>query len=129
VDIKMPTHGLLTAGGVVSLLLGSLMLTAGAAPYLSISPWVILLVVAFTAAFFVFVVGKAILAQRRRAVTGREGVVGALGAVRQSQTVDGTVMVLVQGELWEATSSESLAAGDRVKVVAMDGLCLRVEKA
>ncbi|MDP3047620.1 MAG: nodulation protein NfeD [Chloroflexota bacterium] len=129
VDIKMPTHGLLTAGGVVSLLLGSLMLTSGAAPYLTISPWVILLVVAFTAAFFAFVVGKAILAQRHRAVTGREGLVGALGAVRQSQTIVGTVMVLVQGELWEATSSESLAAGDRVKVVAMDGLCLRVEKA
>jgi membrane-bound serine protease (ClpP class) len=128
-DVKMPTHGLLTAGGVASLLLGSLMLTAGAAPYLTISPWVILLTVAVTAAFFAFVVGKAILAQRRRAVTGREGVVGALGAVRQSQTIAGAVMVLVQGELWEATSSESLAAGDKVRVVAMDGLCLRVEKA
>jgi membrane-bound serine protease (ClpP class) len=129
VDIKMPTHGLLTAGGVVSLFLGSLMLTAGAAPYLSISPSVIVLTVAFTAAFFAFVVAKAILAQRRRAVTGREGVVGATGSVRQSQTIAGTVMVLVQGELWEATSSQSLAAGDKVKVVAMDGLCLRVEKA
>jgi membrane-bound serine protease (ClpP class) len=129
VDIKMPTHGLLTAGGVVSLFLGSLMLTAGAAPYLSISPWVILLTVGFTAAFFAFVVGKAILAQRRRAVTGREGVVGAVGSVRQSQTIAGTLMVLVQGELWEATSSQTLAAGDKVTVVAMDGLCLRVEKA
>jgi membrane-bound serine protease (ClpP class) len=114
---------------VVSLFLGSLMLTAGAAPYLSISPSVIVLTVAFTAAFFAFVVAKAILAQRRRAVTGREGVVGATGSVRQSQTIAGTVMVLVQGELWEATSSQSLAAGDKVKVVAMDGLCLRVEKA
>jgi membrane-bound serine protease (ClpP class) len=129
IDIKMPTHGLLTAGGVVSLLMGSLMLTAGAAPYLSISPWVIVLTVAVTASFFAFVVGKALLAQRRRAVTGREGVVGASGAVRQSQTIAGTLMVMVQGELWEAASSESLAAGDRVKVVAMDGLCLRVAKA
>jgi membrane-bound serine protease (ClpP class) len=129
IDIKVPTHGLLTAGGVVSLFLGSLMLTAGAAPYLSISPWVILLTVAFTAAFFAFVVGKAILAQRRRAVTGREGVVGTMGAVRQTQAVAGTMMVLVQGELWEATSGQSLAAGEKVKVVGMDGLKLRVEKA
>jgi membrane-bound serine protease (ClpP class) len=90
---------------------------------------VIVLTVAVTASFFAFVVGKALLAQRRRAVTGREGVVGASGAVRQSQTIAGTLMVMVQGELWEAASSESLAAGDRVKVVAMDGLCLRVAKA
>ncbi len=125
IDVKMPTHGLLTVGGVVSLSLGSLMLTSGAAPYLSISPWVIAAVVLCTALFFAFIIGKAVMAQRKRAVTGKEGLIGAVGIVKKPLAPDG--MVLVQGELWGASAGgEGIEAGEQVKVVKMEGLRLKV---
>jgi len=125
-EVKVTSHGLLTAGGVIALFLGSLMLTSGAAPYFSISPLVIVTVVAFTALFFLFVVGKAILAQRRQAVTGREGLVGAVGLAKSPLAPDG--VVLIQGELWEASAEgERVEAGERVRVVKVEGLRLIVK--
>jgi membrane-bound serine protease (ClpP class) len=127
-EVKVMSHGMLTIGGIIALVLGSLMLTSGAEPYFTISPWSILFVVVITASFFAFAVAKAIAAQRRQAVTGKEGLSGITGVVRRELAPSG--MVMVQGELWEAyTLGDSLAAGERVKVLAMEGLRLRVEKA
>lgn len=129
IEVKMPTHGLLTVGGIVSLFLGSLMLTSGAAPYLSISPVVIALVVGFTALFFAFVVGKAIAAQRRPAVTGGEGLMGEVGTVRKVLEPASQAVIMVQGELWKAeTTGEPLAVGEHVRVVAVQGLRLTVQR-
>lgn len=125
-EVKVTSHGLLTAGGIIALLLGSLMLTSGAAPYFSISPLVITSVVALTALFFLFVVGKAIMAQRQKTVTGREGLIGATGLAKSPLAPDGVVMV--QGELWEASAEgERIEAGERVRVVKVEGLRLIVK--
>lgn len=125
-EVKVTSHGLLTAGGVIALFLGSLMLTSGAAPYFTISPLVIVTVVGSTTLFFLFVVGKAIMAQRRQAVTGREGLVGAVGLAKSPLAPDGVVMV--QGELWEASSEgERIEAGERVRVIKVEGLRLTVK--
>ncbi len=127
-EVKVMSHGLLTIGGIIAMILGSLMLTSGAAPYFTISPWAILFVVAITSSFFAFAVAKAIAAQRHQAVTGQEGLKGAVGDVRRALAPSG--MVMLQGELWEAyTTGEPLAVGDRVRVLAMEGLRLKVEKA
>ena len=80
-----------------------------------------------TALFFAFIVGKAVLAQRKRAVTGREGLVGEIGVVKRALSPTG--MVLVQGELWEASAEgEPVEAGERVRVLQMEGLRLKVAR-
>jgi len=126
VEVKAPTHGLLTTGGIIAMLLGSLLLINSTAPYFTISRELIAAVVGLTAAFFIFVVGAALRAQRRRVTTGREGLVGQVGVAKAALAPSGTI--LVDGELWEATSlSGRIEPGQRVRVIEVDGLRLRVK--
>jgi membrane-bound serine protease (ClpP class) len=125
VDIKAPTHGVLTAGGLVSFVLGAFVLfnTGG----LEI-PWVTIIGLALgTAAFFVFAIAKVVVAQRHRPVTGFEGLIGETAVVRQALQPEG--MVLAEGELWRAESeSGPLAVGTRVVVTGRDGYRLKVRR-
>ncbi len=126
VEVKAPTHGLLTTGGIIAMFLGSLLLISSTAPYFTISRELIAAVVGLTAAFFVFVVGAALRAQRRRVTTGREGLVGQVGVAKAALAPSGPI--LVDGELWEATSlSGRIEPGQRVRVVEVDGLRLKVK--
>ncbi len=127
-DIKVPSHGVLTAGGIGSFVLGSLLLTGDREPFLRISLTLILTVAVLTAAFFAFAVGAGVRAQRRRVQTGREALIGAEGVVRSELAPEGTVFV--QGELWKAaTTGGTIPTGERVRVTGMDGLRLRVRSA
>jgi membrane-bound serine protease (ClpP class) len=127
-DIKVPSHGVLTTGGVISFVLGSLLLTQNQAPFLRISLTLILVSAAVTALFFMFAVGAGIRAQRRTVKTGREAMVGAIGVVRRD--LDPTGTVFVEGELWNADSVDGVInAGDSVQVVRARGLHLEVRKA
>ena len=126
-DIKVPSHGILTAGGIASFVLGSLLLTERQAPFLRISLTLILTMAALTTAFFGFAVGAGLRAQRQKVQTGREGLVGAVGVARSQLGPEGTV--LVQGEIWTAESVDGvIPAGSRVRVTQVDGLRLRVKK-
>ena len=126
-DIKVPSHGVLTAGGVAAFFLGALLLTEHQAPFLRISITLIVTMTVLTAAFFAFAVGAGIRAQMRRVQTGREGLVGAVGVARTDLTPAGTVFV--QGELWSAESADGvMPAGQRVRVTRVDGLRLEVRK-
>src|SRR6516162_5868356 len=126
-DIKVPSHGILTAGGLASFVMGSLLLTERQAPYLRISLVLILVMAGLTAAFFAFAVGAGIRAQKQRVQTGREGLVGAVGVARSELAPEGTVFV--QGELWSAESADGvIPSGERVRVTRVDGLHLRVRK-
>ena len=126
-DIKVPTHGILTAGGLVSFVLGSLLLTERQAPFLRISLTLILSMAAVTGGFFAFAVGAGIRAQARRVQTGREGLIGAVGVVRSDLGPAG--IVFVQGELWSAESLDgTIPAGGRVRVARVDGLRLQVKR-
>ena len=126
-DIKVPSHGVLTAGGLAAFILGSLLLTERQAPFLRISITLILTMAALTAGFFAFAVGAGIRAQKQRVQTGREGLVGAVGVARSELAPAGTVFV--QGEIWSAESVDGpIPAGGRVRVTRVDGLRLRVRK-
>ncbi len=126
-DIKVPSHGVLTAGGVASFFLGALLLTEHQAPFLRISITLIVTMTVFTAGFFAFAVGAGIRAQKRRVQTGREGLIGAVGVARTELAPAGTVFVL--GELWSAESADGvIPAGQRVRVTRVDGLRLEVRK-
>lgn len=124
-DIKVPSHGVLTAGGIGSFVLGSLLLTGEHAPFLRISVTLIVTVAVLTAAFFVFAVGAGVRAQARKAQTGREALIGAVGVTRSELAPQGTVFVL--GELWNAETADGvIQAGRRVGVVSVSGLRLKV---
>ncbi len=126
-DIKVPSHGILTAGGLASFFLGSLLLTENQLPFLRISFTLIVTMTVLTTAFFAFAVGAGIRAQAQKVQTGREGLVGAVGVARTDLAPAGTVFV--QGELWSAESEDGvISAGQRVRVVRVSGLRLVVRR-
>lgn len=125
-DVLTPSLGVLTGLGVLSFALGATVLFSS--PLYQVSLSLVLTVVGFTAAFILFVVAKAIAAQRRPAATGTSALVGAQGVVRKALDPEG--MVLVEGELWRArTSGPALSEGTAVRVVAVEGLTVTVEAA
>ncbi|MFQ5692204.1 MAG: nodulation protein NfeD, partial [Nitrospinota bacterium] len=125
-EIKVTSYGALSIGGAISMVLGSVMLVDSPAPFLRISYYVIVPVVALTAAFFFFLVGLGLKAQRGKSVAGREGLVDATGVTRAR--IDPEGKVFVHGELWNAHSGEPIAKGEKVRVVAVEGLRLEVVK-
>ncbi len=126
-EVKVASHGVLGAGGAVSLLLGSLMLIDSPLPFLRVSPRVIVPAVIVTGGGFLLLAGLAVRAQRARVRTGRDGLVGARGVARTD--VSGVGTVLVRGEYWNARSDTAIEAGRPVEVVAVDGLTLVVRPA
>ena len=129
-DLFAPTHGALTVGGVVSFVLGSLLLfnVPEAGPWLRVSLWAIAGVSVAMAVFFGGMVGFVARSQRRKVVTGREGLVGQVGTARTVLEPNG--MVFVDGALWEAHSEDGpILRGERVVVDGVDGLRLRVRPA
>ena len=125
-ELKVTSHGILAIGGTISLLLGSLMLIDSDVPYLRVSLAVIIPTVIVTVAFFLFAIYFALRAQKRKVVTGEAGIVGETGEIREMK--DGRGKVFVHGGYWTATAAEDLPSGTRVKVVAVEGMILKVEK-
>jgi len=124
-EIKVASYGLLSIGGVVSFLLGSLMLFDVSIPGVKVSLSVIIPATIFTALFFLFAVGMGIRAQRRKVTTGREGLIGEVGTVVSPLTPVGTV--LLHGELWKAVASTPVEKDQEVRVIAVDRMRLTVE--
>lgn len=122
VDIKAPTHGVLTAGGILSFIAGAALLFYQ--PFMTI-PWASILGLAiFTAAFFAFVIAKVIRAQKRKPLTGMEALVGQIGEARTR--LDPTGLVYVEG-LWQAEALDPpIPPGTPVEVVGYKGLRLYV---
>lgn len=124
-DIKAPTHGALTVGGILSFVVGAAILFN--VPFVEI-PWgTIILLALLTAAFFVFAIAKGLQAQQRQPTTGLEGMVGDVGEART--TLEPRGRVFVNGELWEAESLDGeLAAGTEVNIVGHSGMRLHVRR-
>ncbi|MEW6511518.1 MAG: nodulation protein NfeD [Bacteroidota bacterium] len=129
-EIKITSYGLLTVGGIIALLLGSIMLinSESSLEFVEISWSVIIPAVVCTAAFFLFAIGMGIRAQTRKPVTGVEGIVGETGEAVSALAPAGQVRV--HGELWSAaTAGEAIPAGSNVVVEKVEGLRLVVRKA
>lgn len=128
-ELKITSYGLLTAGGIISLLLGSVMLinSESSLEFVSLSWTVIIPAVLCTAAFFLFAIGMGIRAQRKTPVTGMEGIIGETG---ESVTPLAPVgQVKVHGEIWSAESDGPvIEGGARVVVVRIAGLRLTVRR-
>jgi membrane-bound serine protease (ClpP class) len=125
-DIKAPTHGVLTAGGIASFVFGAVLLFQASTFDV---PWgAIISMAALTGGFFAFIVTKAIRAQSWQVTTGGEALVGATAVARTDIDPQGTVFL--KGEYWTAVTEEGRAieAGSRVKVTGREGFRLRVRE-
>ena len=126
-EVLTTTFGLFTAGGVISLVIGSLILFKGASPIFRVDPWLIAGVTIFIAAVFAFVINRAIHAHRKQAATGREELVGKRAVVKEVIDPEGTV--LYKGELWAAISEKGrIEPGEEVIIISVDGLILHVAR-
>ncbi len=126
-ELKIPSFGALGVGGTISLVIGSVMLTRDAVPGVEVRLGFIV-PVALAIAGITFVLGRlALTAQRQRPVTGIDGMLGAYGRVRDTVGPDLSGHVDIHGEIWRARSATPLAAGESVRVTAVDGLTLTVE--
>lgn len=127
-EIKMVSHGVLTIGGIISMVLGSLMLYDVPEAGIRVSWWAILPTVGVTAAIFAFAVGTGVRALYRKPTTGQAGLIGQTGVARS--LLDPAGQVFIQGELWNAVAENgAVAEGEPVRVTAVEGLTLRVTKA
>jgi membrane-bound serine protease (ClpP class) len=126
IDIFAPTHGVLTFGGVVAFFLGGLMLFDRADPVFRLSLAYIIPGTLLTAAFFIFVVGAGLRAQRLPVQSGRETMLGKVVPALENINAGGG-KVFIEGELWNAVSEVAVAKNQPVEIVAVEGLTLRVK--
>ena len=128
-EIKIVSHGILTIGGVISLILGSIMLikTEPGFDVLQVSWKVILLFVFLTVGFFTLAIGLGIKAQRRKPTTGQEGLVNETGEAITDMNPDGSIKI--HGEIWNAESIEGyISKGSKIIVTGISNLKLQIRK-
>jgi len=125
-EIKVVSHGILTMGGVVSLVLGSIMLFESPDPALRVSWSVLVPTVAIVSLFFIAVISIAVRAQMRKVLTGGEGMIGIVGESVTDIREQGKV--LIRGEYWNAFSKAPIEKGKRVEVVGVKELKIEVEE-
>ncbi len=126
-EMKITSYGLLSIAGVVSLLLGSLMLFKGDTPEMKLSLQVLLPTLILISGFFIAVAGLVFRAQVSKPVTGSTGLVGEIGVVKKALTPEGKVFV--HGELWNARAKTSIDKDAKVRIVQVINLVLEVESA
>ncbi|HXX80902.1 MAG TPA: nodulation protein NfeD [Thermodesulfovibrionales bacterium] len=126
-EVKIVSHGVLTIGGVIAMVIGSLMLFETPGPFVRLSLYLILPAVMVTALFFSLTIGLALKAHRKKPVTGKEELVGMEGLARTDITQEGGTVSL-HGELWAAYSEEHIARDHKVLVESVSGLKLKVHE-
>ena len=127
-EVKVTSFGVLAVGGVAALFFGSLMLIDSPLPELQIGLRMIIPIVLGTSVIILFLVRLALRAQRQRPVTGTAGMLQEVGKALTSIDPGGVGRVQAHGEIWTATAAEHVSAGDRVEVVDVTGLLLKVKR-
>ena len=125
-EMKIASYGLLSIAGIVSLLLGSLMMFEGGSPGTKLSWQVLLPTLVIVSGFFVFVTTLVFRSQVSKPVTGSAGLVGKTGMVKKRIAPEGKVFV--HGELWNAVADAPIDEGGKVRIVRVNNLVLEVEE-
>jgi len=125
IEMKITSYGLLSVAGVVSLLLGSIMLFEGDSPEMRVAWRVIIPTVTLISAFFILVAGMVFRAHGLQPRTGVSGLIGQIGVVKN--TIDPSGKVFIHGELWNAEAGSAIPEGAKVRVVNVANLILEVE--
>ncbi len=124
-EMKISSYGLLSIAGIISLLLGSLMLFDRGDPEIELSLGVLIPTLVLVSSFFVTVAALVFKSQLSKPLTGANGLVGEIGIVKKDLMPAGKVFV--HGELWNATAKDTIQEGTRVRVVDVVNLVLEVE--
>jgi membrane-bound serine protease (ClpP class) len=125
-DVYAPTHGVLTVGGIISFLIGSLMLFNRADPLFRLSLSYIIPATLVTAAFFIFIIGKGLRAQLLPVKAGAETMIGkTVAALTPIDSHGGRIFV--EGEYWNAISDMPIEKDKTVEIAAVEGLTLKVK--
>jgi membrane-bound serine protease (ClpP class) len=127
-EIKVQSYGLLTVGGLASLVFGSMILMDSPIPELQLSLRVVLPVVLGFAGIAMFLVRLGVASQRQPAVTGVAGMIGEVGHALTAIGPERPGRVATHGEIWQGSSEDSIPEGARVRVTRVDGLRLVVRK-
>lgn len=131
-EIKITSYGMLTVGGVICLLLGSMMLIDDASSPLEtvidISMSVIITTILIIAATFTLLAWLVLRAHKRKAMGGESGMIGEYGEAF-TDIVNGKGSIKVMGEIWNAISNEDISKGEKVKVIHVKDLTVKVQKA
>jgi membrane-bound serine protease (ClpP class) len=124
IDLHSPTHGVLTIGGVISLLFGLALLFQNEPGAYRVNLWLIVGIGAAISIFWVFATGKALAARRLPVATGVQKMIGQMAEVRAPG------LVFVDGALWQAHAADEseLVPGEEVEVQAVEGLQLTVRR-
>jgi membrane-bound serine protease (ClpP class) len=126
-ELLTTSFGIFTAGGIVALVAGSMMLFKGASPVFRINPWLIATVCILVSGFLIFLVQRAVKVHRKQATTGREELMNKTAVVRAALNPQG--IVFYKGERWTAISeSGDIGIGEEVVIKRIDGLTLYVVK-
>ena len=126
-EAKFASHGVLGIGGVVSMVIGALLLVDGPIPQMRVQLLTALAVSIPLGGITIFLMSIALKAHRNKVVTGEQGLVGEIGIAKSDLRPEGKVFV--HGELWNAVSSEPMATGKSIIVTHVDGLILKVAPA
>jgi membrane-bound serine protease (ClpP class) len=125
-EVKVTSYGLLAVAGLVSFVLGSLMLVDSPFPAMRVGISVVIPAALFVAAVVMFLLTRVLRVHRTAPLTGAEGLIGEVGdAVGTIGPDEGKVFV--HGEYWDALASSRVPAGSRVRVAGIEGKRLRVE--
>jgi membrane-bound serine protease (ClpP class) len=125
-ELKVTSYGLLTVGGIISIVLGATMLIDAPIPEMKIAVRVIGSVAAVITITMAFLLALVITLHRKKPLTGVQGLMQEIGTAQTM--IDPEGQVFIHGEIWRAVSSHPIQKGDRVKILSVDGLTLHVEK-
>ncbi|HKZ46968.1 MAG TPA: NfeD family protein, partial [Thermodesulfobacteriota bacterium] len=125
-EIKVMSYGLLTVAGIIALTLGSLMLFESPLPFMQVSLWVVLPMVISITVIFLGAMYYGLKIRHKKPISGAEGLLDEIGAANTDIEREGKVFI--DGEYWDAWSDEPIKAGERVRVLDVVGLKLKVVK-
>ena len=125
-EVKVTSYGMLSIAGIISLVLGSLMLFRSPDNTSRLALSVFIPTVLTVSGFFVAVAALAFRAQMAKPQTGKEALEGLVGEVTKSLCPEGKVFI--NGELWNAVADEEIGEGEKVQVVSVDNLKLKVKR-
>jgi membrane-bound serine protease (ClpP class) len=127
-EIKVQSYGILSVGGIIAMVIGSIMLIDAPIPELKPSLKFIIPVAVGLCLIFIFLITLAVRAHVKKARTGKEGLVGEIGIVQSDLTPEGKVFI--HGEIWNAEAQENIQKGTKIEVIEVEkNLKLKVKKA
>jgi membrane-bound serine protease (ClpP class) len=127
-EVKIASYGLLTTGGLASLLFGSIILTDSSVPELQVSLRLVLPMVLGVAGIAVFLARMGVASQHRASIAGVAAMTGQAGRALTAIEPGGVGRVVTHGEIWKAIAAEPIAEGESITITNVDGLTLTVRK-